>query len=250
MSEDWEEELQKYLTMGLYQPALDMIEEILQKDKNNKKAKTYKAYILRSLERDDEALEIVDSLLKEGEDEDLLLLKGMILYDNEKYKEAAKYFRRVTEINPENIDAWYNLASCYDALEEYPISEKYYRKLVEINPEDAEAWNNLSVTLLFQDKYEEALKAAEKAIEIEEDYDNAWYNKGLALHYLERYKEAIKAFDRCIKISDDPDAWYAKGISYLLMGKKEEARKYLREALKRNPEDEEIREALESIENE
>ncbi len=247
--EQWEEDVQKYLQMGLYQPALDLVEEILKEGKD-KRALTYKAYILRSMERDDEALEIVDSLLKEEEDEDLLLLKGMILFDNDNYKDAAKYFRRVTEINPENLDAWYNLASCYDAQEKYDISEKYYRKLVEINPEDAEAWNNLSVSLLFQDKYEKALEAAEKAIEIEEDYDNAWYNKGLALHYLERYREAIKAFKKCIEISDDPDAWYAMGISYANMDMKEEAKRALREALRRNPEDEEIREALERIENE
>ncbi len=248
-NENWEEDIKKYLEMGLYEPALERVNEILNKEKN-RRAMIYKAYILRGMERDDEALKIVDELLKEGDDEDLILLKGMILYDNEKYKDAALYFRRVMEINPENTDAIYNLASCYDTLEEYDKSEKYYRKLIEIDPEDEEAWNNLSVCLIFQEKYEDAFKAANKAIEIDKDYDNAWYNKGLALYYLEKYKDAIKAFDKCIEISDDPDAWYAKGMTYIAMDMNEEAKKCIKEALKRNPDDEEAKEALKMLENE
>ncbi len=172
--------------------------------------------------------------------ENLLLLKGILLFNSKEYKEATKYFRRVTEINPENIDAWYNLAYCYDAQEKYDISEKYYSKLVEINPKDAKAWNHLAVARLYQKKYEKALEAAEKAIELKDDYGNAWYNKGMSLHYLERYKEAIKAFKKCIEISDDPDAWYAMSISYTNMGMKKEAKKALEEALRRRPYYEEI----------
>ncbi len=245
----WEQDVEKYIQMGLLEPALELLNEVIEKNPDDVRAKIFKAYVLREMEKDDEALRIVDELLKKEEDEELLLLKGMILYDNEDYKNAAKYFRRVAEINPENIDALYNLASCYDAQEQYDISEKYYRKILKINPSDAEAWNNLAVCLIFQGKHEDALKAAEKALSIEEDYDNAWYNKALALYYMERYKDSVAAFKKCVELSDDSDAWYAMGMAYAQMGQKEEAIRCLREALKRNPEDEDAKSALEQLEN-
>jgi len=104
--EQWEEDVQNYLQMGLYQPALDLVEEVLKKGKD-KRALTYKAYILRSMERDDEALEIVDALLREEEDEDLLLLKGMILFDNENYKDAAMTLRKSMMYRKNIIENWW-----------------------------------------------------------------------------------------------------------------------------------------------
>ena len=249
--EKWEEDIQKYIEVGLFEPGMELIDKILKEDPKNRKALTYRAYIYRSMDRDKEALDLVNSLLEDNMDDiDLLLLKGMILFDNENYKNAAKYFRRVHEIDEKNTDALYNLASCYDAMDQLEYSGKYYKEIVNINPEDEEAWNNLAVSMIFQEKYKEALEAAKKSISIDSEYDNAWYNKGLALYYLEKYKDALKAFDRSIELSDDSDAWYAKGICYAAMDMKEEAIRALKEALKRNPEDPEIKESLKSLQSE
>ncbi len=161
--------------------------------------------------------------------------KGLQLYKNESYNEAAAAFDSAIELEPENLDAWLyksvamttlgmkisgggmNLgaedreASRMAAFGEAMVAND---RAVEIAPENATVWtykagnldnfgfftNNLSLL-------NESLQAFERALELDPTNAGAWHGKGVAMVHLiqkqgdtSRYEEALRHYDRALEL--------------------------------------------------
>ncbi|HTX17856.1 MAG TPA: tetratricopeptide repeat protein [Bacteroidota bacterium] len=83
--------------------------------------------------KNDEAIGLARvGLAKEPDDPLFLKYLGMGLYNKKYYAEAEPWLNRSVEFDPEDDQAVYYLASCYEAVFDYPHAIQYYRKYEEL----------------------------------------------------------------------------------------------------------------------
>ncbi len=97
----------------------------------------------------DAAKEVYDKALEDNpEDADLLFDYGALLFSTkENYDEAADYFKRVIEIDPDNSDALYNLTLALYQAENYEQAASWGEKLVANDPQNNLGWIQFAISL-------------------------------------------------------------------------------------------------------
>ena len=129
------------------------------------------------------AVELARTFIREGEnrqaeallreqlrgspnDERLHMLLGGTCFLQEKYPEAEAEYRRVIELKPDNVDAWYNLGLALLKLGKPGDAREAFATTVRISPSRVFARINLAELLLAEGKQEEALEHLEAAIKL------------------------------------------------------------------------------------
>lgn len=79
-----------------------------------------------------------------------------------KYDDAIFAYNRVIEANPQNKDAYFNLANSYFFVQEYAKASQYFNKAIEMDPNDTRAWYNLGETHFKAGNYNDAIAAFER----------------------------------------------------------------------------------------
>ncbi len=142
-----------------------------------------KAINFKNQEKFQEALEILEKLYKTNPNsEEIKNLLINILFDyggylndyyTQGYKEAKNCFERITEINPNNYRAVYNLGIAYFNSGQLDEAINYLQKALEIKPDYKYCLYNLGLVYEEMERYEDALKFYEKAIEIDPEFSYA-----------------------------------------------------------------------------
>ena len=92
------------------------------------------ARLLNKDEREDEAITILQDILKnKPEYYDATNLLGEILYTQERYKEAINVYMNALRYNPGNYDLYYNLGMVYTMVNDFQRAKEFYQKAAEIN---------------------------------------------------------------------------------------------------------------------
>lgn len=92
------------------------------------------AKLLNKTERNDEAIETLQGILKKKpEYYDATNLLGEILYNTERYKEAINVYMNALRYNPENYDLYYNLGMAFTMVNDFQRAAEFYKKAAEIN---------------------------------------------------------------------------------------------------------------------
>jgi len=93
---------------------------------------------------------------------------GVQLYDQGRYEEAVREFEHALSIDPENADAYYNLAAAYHHLgvtsnnpAQLAQAEQYYNMCRHRNGSHRECHRGLAVLLVEQERSEEAFRLLE-----------------------------------------------------------------------------------------
>ena len=184
-------------------------------------------------------------------------LKGRELLDKLKRKDAAEYFQKALELDPdfalahlhysiiapnsqqimEHLARAVELADKVSAGEKYKIlgmeafltgqadeERDYYQKLVRDYPEDDRAQLLMGNHYFFQNDYNRALGYYRRAIEINPDLSIAYNQIGYTHRYLENYQEAEEAFKQYIKlVPKDPNPYDSYGDLLIKMGQFQES---------------------------
>ena len=79
---------------------------------------------------------------------------------------AKNYFEKVIEIDPNDLEAHYNLGVSFKTLGEYQKAIDCYEKVIEINPNHLRALNNIGIMFQELGEYHKAKSCFEKGIEI------------------------------------------------------------------------------------
>jgi tetratricopeptide (TPR) repeat protein len=199
------------------------------------------------------------------------------------YDKALGEFIQVLKISPNRPYIHSNIGKVYFITKDYTEAEKAFFTAIRVDEKDWDAYTYLANIYLNQGKTEEARKVIEKGLAIGrhknllnslafiylslKDYDNAIktyeeaiksfpkdplaYNN-LAVVYLgqNNLDEGIKLLEQSVRIyPDDPEAYYNLGEAYKKMGIELLSKKYYQEAVKRAPEFEEAKVALETYFN-
>jgi tetratricopeptide (TPR) repeat protein len=159
------------------------------------------------------------------------LEKAGKLYDDEKYKEAAVAYDKVTLLDPTNKNAFYKAGWCYNDLGKYENAIDRLKKVVALDNNDHMAWQELGFAYKKTDKNNEALSCLNKAIKIKPTYALAYKQLGDVYQNLNKNTEAIAAYKKCYdNDSDNDDACYNLGYIYNGAEKYDEALEWLDKA--------------------
>jgi tetratricopeptide (TPR) repeat protein len=117
---------------------------------------------------------------------------GNTYFERGDYETASKWYNKAIEINPDNVDNYFNLAITYTKLKDQENTLSAYEKVLEFEPENLDALlyaSNIHATLGNLDKSIEYLK---KAIEVEPGNADRISFLAFKLAQEKRWDEALK----------------------------------------------------------
>ncbi|MCB1196713.1 tetratricopeptide repeat protein [bacterium] len=191
---------------------------------------------------------------KSGED---YFKSGIEHYNNQRFNESIKLFKKSLKLEPEHIKArfylgmaykrlgqvksaideikyaaeitpndfyiFYNLADCYRLTEDYNQGVEFARKSLSIKPNFMESHLLLSINLYLSGQIDPARKELEFIVKVTEPdksdlYRDALYHLGVLYRITKDYDLSIKTFEQLAEITpNDAQIYYEKGITYLAM---------------------------------
>ncbi len=155
-----------------------------------------------------------------------------LISGRDRYAEQAKYYEKITELNPDDKDGYQGLCRYFDKLRDYAKVEIYARKALKVAPDDSTSWEYLGEALLKQKKFDEARQSLRFALV----KDPRSYEACTLLAQLE-YEQgnSEKASEHCLRSlafkSNNPKALCGLGIIALKRGDLIKAENYYRRAL-------------------
>ena len=147
----------------------------------------------------DEALKQLEQENKD--DEEILLMKGNLLFVKEKYDEALPLYEEIISKIPKNEDVLLGLANClYKNNQKDEAAQKYVELLLQ-NNNSQNALFNKGLILYENGNSDEAYKLFDQALQIKES-PTILMQQGVCLLRDENYKEALNKFDDVLKLDD------------------------------------------------
>ena len=92
---------------------------------------------------------------------------GNTYFDNENYEDAVIWYQSAADVNPENVDNFFNMALAYDKLENDEKTIENFEKVIEMDPSKLDAIINLSNKYAKTGDIDKSLELLKKAIELD-----------------------------------------------------------------------------------
>lgn len=166
---------------------------------------------------------------------------GLTYYLRDQLELAAKHLRLAVKIEPRYSDARNNLARVYIDMEKFDLAIEQLNLAKEdlTYPYPEKTYLNLGLAYFSSKQYEQAQEALLKSIGYEREncYSNTLY--GRALYELRRYRTAASTLDRAILFCRErqfEEPHFFSALSYLRMGRKDEAKSRFQEIISLYPE--------------
>jgi tetratricopeptide (TPR) repeat protein len=184
---------------------------------------------------------LLDRILRERPEHlPSVFLRARVLFSLRRYSESLKMARLFLEKRPESGEAHKVAGLASFMLGDQDGARGELQKATELSPRDAEAFYYLGRVFFTASNMPAALAAFENAIRNDPQSVRAHNHLGQTLEGLARFPEAKAAYQNAIKLEREQSVrseWPFHNLGALLLqqGDSEEAAKYLREALARNP---------------
>jgi len=172
--------------------ALELLSSVETLENSNPDFHITKASILSQTGHYDKAIRSLHQALKCSSDEpDVIYMNLAIEHQNlEQYDQAIGFLQKALESNPENEDALYELAYCYELTKSYSSAVIFFKKIIDKF--------NLGAAYQALGEFEKALTAFDYVIVINEEFHAAYFNKANVLVRLERHGEAIDLYKKAL----------------------------------------------------
>jgi tetratricopeptide (TPR) repeat protein len=112
--------------------------------------------------------------------------------------QAASLLRRATELDPDLVDAHFNLAIAERRREQLDAAIASMRRVIELQPEDFEAHMRLGAWLAEKGALAEATRSYERAAALQMDSREAWLGLAQSYEASGRARAAVGAYRRAI----------------------------------------------------
>lgn len=161
---------------------------------------------------------------------------GLSFQNNHENQRAMRAYQRAREINPQNLQAWFNGGMIqHEEGMLHPALQCYLRAL-ELDPEQAKIWCNLGALQFQVGEFQHSVDSLNRAVGLKPDYARAWDNLAGSLCALDQLDEAERCCHRAINYKPDyADPYFKLGSIYFQKGRMEDAEKAFRKVLDANP---------------
>jgi tetratricopeptide (TPR) repeat protein len=173
----------------------------------------------------------------------LYLLEVELLTKNKNYGEAFDLLNAALEEMPDQTELLYSRALVAEQLNKIDVMEADLSKILEKNPDDVNALNALGYTLADRnERLEDAERYLNRALALKPDDPAILDSYGWLQYRLGRYDRALEFLRRAYEAVNDPEIAAHLGEVLWKAQKHLEARKVWREALRKDPQSEDMQE--------
>jgi len=159
----------------------------------------------------------------------------------ESSKRGVECTKKALTLDEESPIAHSMMANIYLFQRQYERGIAEGERAISVDPNYADGYARLAQVMLYSGRFEEALTLIKKAMRLC-PMPRVWYPVilGQAYNHLERYEEAIpvlkQLLERCRR-GECPPGWAQRGliVSYIRLGREEEARAVAKELLRVDP---------------
>lgn len=149
--------------------------------------------------------------------------KSMVLFDSalaaihdERYADAEKLLKELTERDPSLSGPWVNLGSVYAALGDDTAAETAYKHAIDVNPNSCPAYVELGIMARRAGDFLSAEANYLACVQRVPDFREAYLNLGILYElYLGRLNDALKAYQTYQTLSNDQDRRVAGWVADL-----------------------------------
>lgn len=224
--------------------ALKALDEAEQYDNTNLDAVLLRSDILLGQQKHQQAASWLESRAPDftGREQLEILLELADVYDEcEDYNAVFDTLLRVLKKDKRNDEALQKICFWADFTERLEESVVIHQKLTDEDPYNALAWFNLGAAYQGLKMYEKAIDAYEYCVAIDEQFEFAYRNMADAYMRLKWYEKAIESLERNLEIAKPEDVIY-EALGYCWEKQKDfpKARHFYREASRLSPQDDSI----------
>ena len=161
---------------------------------------------------------------------------GLAFQNNHDSKRAMAAYQKARELNPENLQAWFNGGMIqHEEGMLHPALQCYLRS-IELDPEQPKIWCNLGALQFQLGEFQHSVDSLNRAVGLKPDYARAWDNLAGSLCALDELDEAERCCLRAINFKQDyADPHFKLGSIYFQENRMEEAERAFRKVLEANP---------------
>ena len=191
-------------------------------------------YIMRTMQAGADEDGTVDSLFRilleqHPEDTQIKMMYASLLIAQQKMEDAKFQIKLVTEMEPENVNAWQQLLSLSLSTEDLETVIDASNRCIELFPDVPEYSFYLGLAYYQQKEYEKALEIYTRRVETIPDENfvlkSTFYAQIGDIHYhMDNFDDAFAAYDVALK-HNDKNAMVLNNYSYFLALRKQDLKR-------------------------
>lgn len=165
------------------------------------------------------------------------LSNGLEYFQNGKHEQALEEFEDAVKAEPANADAHYYIGLTYNKLDKNDKAVFFFKKAIELNPGLENVHLSLGTTYYKLKEYDSALQTLNYVINIEPLNASAHFFLGLIYQGKNQYQKSISFFQKAMDLEPEFNqlSLFNIGLSYFKMGRDDQARDALNDAIEINP---------------
>ncbi len=171
--------------------------------------------------------------------------EAQLLRDAKRYAEALDVLERLLKSNPGNAELLYDSALVADRLDKVALVEERLRQVIALQPENAHAYNALGYTFAERNmRLDEARELVARALALLPDDAFIIDSMGWVLYRQGDLAGALIQLQKAYGLRQDPEIAAHMGEVLWGLGRQDEARRVLREAARKDPDNEALAAAV------
>lgn len=205
-----------------FRGALKAIDKAIEAEPDSFYYQQNKAYLIYSLGKPAQAVEIYDNIIKLEPSMDAYNGRGICYESMMMFDYAVNDYLRAAEIAPTDTakySMYVNIGSAKSRNREFDAAYEYLMKAYNFDSTNTAVLNNLGTVCDEVGRGDETLKYLKKVVELEPDFIAGWVNVGFKLQMDEKYEESLSYFDKAVEL--DPTealAWNNRGYTKMKLG--------------------------------
>lgn len=161
---------------------------------------------------------------------------GSLLDEMQQSQEAIDFLEKAVTMKPDSAEAWNALGLAAGSLQQYERACECFKRALEINPEFAGAHVNWGSILAKAGQLDEARQHYQSALKLKPNYMAAYHNLGRLLNNEGKISEAVSNYTAAVvQNPDDPIAHYNLGNVLATAGQVTQALDHYAQAVRLNP---------------
>lgn len=224
--------------------ALKILDEMEQYDQNNLDATLLRSDILLGQFKYDQAALWLEQKSADFENKEKIeiLLELSDVYDEcEEFDAVFDTLKRVIKIDRRNEEALQKICFWADFTKRLEESITLHTQLTDEDPYNALAWFNLGAAYQGLKLFEKSIDAYEYCVAIDEKFEFAYRNMADAYMRMKWYDKALEALEKHLEIAKPEDVIFeAMGFCWEKQKNFQRARYYYRQASQLSPQDDSI----------
>ncbi len=195
----------------------------------------------------DGARKVLHDTKASGQEEELQLIvaEAQMLRSAERGEEGLAVLEEALKRYPDNTDLLYDHAMLAEKLNRLDVMETSLRRIIAIAPRNQNAYNALGYSLAERNiRLEEAYQLISRALELAPEDPFIMDSMGWVQFRLGRLKEAEELLRRAYSLRPDPEIAAHLGEVLWALGQRDDARKLWREASLKDPKNDTLKNTL------